>query len=72
MQIIEKAKKWLLSVAIKKAVNRVVQLAIAYTLALQPQKYGVTVDEQQLTAAIFGALEVGRNWLKQKPGWEWL
>ena len=72
MQIVEKAKKWLFSIALKKAVNRMVQLAVSYAIALQPQKYGISVNEEQLTVAVFGALEILRNKLKMRPGWEWL
>lgn len=61
-------KDWLVSVALTKAVKRIVQLTVAYVTSLQLQKYGLdlTVNPEALTAAIYGGFEVARNYLKVK------
>lgn len=76
--VLEKAKtavtKWLFGFALKKAVKRVVQLAVAYATASKLSQYGVDVklDPELLTAALYGGLDMARNYLKVKYGLKFL
>ena len=61
-------EKWLWTIALKKGVSRAIQLVLAWLVSKGLNNWGVTVDENQLTVAIFAGLEVLRNWLKNKVG----
>lgn len=63
---------WLWSIALKKGVSRVVQLTVAWLAAQGLGQFGITIEVEKLTAGLFGALEVFRNWLKVKKGIKWL
>jgi len=80
MEVIEKMKTWLFSIAIKKAITRSIPwlVAGATTLAAKGNavggEYGVTVniDTAALTTGVGLALIVVQNWLKNKVGLKWL
>lgn len=57
---------WLLSIAVKKVISRVVGVLIAYIAALNLQRFGITIDTNQLTLALFAGIEFLRNYLKVK------
>jgi len=65
-------QEWFFRVAVGKALKRIVQLVISYILALQPEKFGVTVQPEIMTPAIFGLLDIAKNFLKVKLGWKFL
>lgn len=74
------AKKWLLSVALKKGVNRVVMMLVSIltSVTVQPilNQLGIQVNLKQfqigMAALIMLGLEMLRNWFKMKTGWKWL
>ena len=66
MNPIEKAKEWLWQVAIGKGVKRGVQALVAWVVAQQLSKHGVTIDPDALTVALLALSETGRNWLKHR------
>ncbi len=65
--------KWLWKVAARKIAVRVAQLAISYAGAIGLSKFGITIDEKELTVGLFALLEGARDYLKlnQKGLW-WL
>lgn len=69
-----KVKKWLLTVALKKVVKRVVQLTLSFAAANQLSQYGFTGGEAEVTAIIYGSFEFIRNFLKTKypQRFDWL
>lgn len=76
MGIVDGAKKFLLNVALKKGIQKVVQVGLAYltsvglTTAMDAMGINLNVNKAEFeawaTAAITGGLEVVRNWLKVK------
>lgn len=76
MGLIEKAEGWLFSVALKKAVARVVSLVVAVLVSVKVSgilaAWGITIDttkmEASLTLFLVGALDMARNFLKVKYG----
>ncbi len=77
----DKAKNWLLSVAVKKGIGEVVMFAASWLASAavnsRLSKYGVTVDQKQFqkegTAGAMLVFEMGRNYLKQHYKWaSWL
>ena len=73
MNIKDKVKKWLFTVAAKKVVKRLAQLGAAYAANAGLAAYGFTGGEQEITAAIYAAFEFVRNFVKtkwpEKFGW---
>jgi len=65
-------KQWLFSVALKKVVVRVVAVVVAWLAGHNLDQYGVTLNPDQLSLAIFAGIEFVRNYLKVKFGWSWL
>lgn len=69
-------RKWLLTVALKKGLKRIVPVIVAFLLGpkVAPTlgNLGVTLDATQLTVALTGGLEVLRNFVKHKMGVDWL
>ena len=63
---------WILSIAIKKVISRVVGVLLAYLAALNLQRFGITIDTNQLTIALYAGIEFLRNWLKIKFNLKWL
>jgi hypothetical protein len=72
MSIINKVeegiKKWLITVAIKKAVVRIAQLIISYFTAkgITIVYNGAPLDVNTLTTILMGLFEIIRNFLKTK------
>ena len=70
--------KWLLSVAVNKAVRRVASFIVATVVTwigkAGLEKFGVnvTIDPVVATGAVFAGLEVARNYLKHKVGLKWI
>ena len=66
--------KWLWTIAIKKAIARGVQAVIAILAQAKVQAFlrgigvEVNIDPTLASAAVYGALEFLRNWLKVKVG----
>ena len=69
MTMLDSLKNWFWQKALSKAIKRMVQLFIAWAIAMNMQNFGVQPDEAKLTLTIMGALEFLRNWLKVKKGW---
>ena len=65
-------EKWLWKIAVKKGVSRAVQLIVSWLVSKGLTSWGVTVDVNQLTVAVFAGLEILRNWLKNKVGVKFL
>ena len=69
-------KRWIFNIALKKVVTRLVILGVSFIATLHLDKLGISIDQailqQAATAAIFGGLEMLRNFLKVKFGWDWL
>ena len=61
-----KGVKWLFGKSIKKAIARVVTLAVAWAMGLGLSQYGVDINQEALTAAVYMVLEVVRNYIKIK------
>lgn len=62
----DKAVEWLFGKAIKKAIAKGVTLVVAWVMGLGLSQYGVDVNSEALTAAIYMGLEVLRNYIKIK------
>ena len=70
MSIIEKVEgkvgEWLFGTAIKKAIAKGVTLLVAWLMGLGLSSYGIDLNAEALTAAIYMGLEVVRNYVKIK------
>lgn len=65
--------KWLLRIAILKVTKRAAQIFVAWLIAQKLEQYGVKiVDSNQLTLALYAAIEFLRNWIKQTFKVSWL
>ena len=71
-------KEWLISVALKKAIKKIILVGVAWIATQQLTKYGVNVSidpdtlEKVLFAGSVGGLEIARNFIKTKTGLGWL
>ena len=65
-------QKWLFSIFVKKALKRGVQVLVAYMMSLQLAKYGVSIEQEALTASIWAGIEALRQYVKVKTGVAWL
>lgn len=65
-------KTWIWTIALKKLLKRAVQLGLSFVGADAIAKYGVTIDEAQLIAGLYLALEALRNYAKVTWGWKFL
>ncbi len=80
MGIIDAAKQWLFSIALKKGLTKAAQVglgALAVWLAghdsdLKKAGVNINLDTAAIMAAIVGGLDVLRNYLKVKKGWTWV
>lgn len=61
-----KVVEWLFGKAIKKAIAKGITLLVAWLMGLGLQQYGIEINAEAITAAIYMGLEVVRNWLKIK------
>jgi len=68
----DKAGDWLFGVALKKVAKRMIQVFVAYIASKNISKYGVEVNVETMTIALYGLLEGLRNWLKVRVGASWL
>jgi len=72
MNIINKVeegiKKWLFTIALKKAIVRIAQLIISYLTAkgITIVYNGAPIDVNTLTTILLGVIEIIRNFLKTK------
>lgn len=70
MGIIDKVEgkvvEWVFGKAAKKAIAKGVTLVVAWVLGLGLNQYGIDINQEGLTAAIYMGLEVVRNWVKLK------
>ena len=70
MSIIEKVEgkvvEWLFGKAAKKAIAKGVTLAVAWLMGLGLSSYGIDLNPEALTAAIYMGLEMVRNYVKIK------
>ena len=74
MGIVDNVQGWIFRVALKKGVARAVMVVVAFLTSAKVsallQAWGVTLDpaalELSLTAALMGALEMARNFIKFK------
>jgi len=62
----KKAIEWLWQKAAKKLIVRGVTLFVAWVMSLGLQQYGIEINSEGITAAIYLGLETLRNWLKVK------
>jgi hypothetical protein len=65
-------KKWLWGVAIKKAVTRGVQVLVSLVGAQKLKEYGIEVDVNVLSVAVFLLIDNLRGWLKVSKNMTWL
>ena len=63
---------WIARIAVLKVIKRVIQLIVAWIVAQNLGRFGVTIDPNQLTVAIFAGLELLRNWFKVRWKINWL
>lgn len=63
---------FLWKIAFEKATKKMVQLIISFLIAQNLGRFGVTIDPNQMTIALFGLIELLRNWLKVKMNVRWL
>ncbi len=73
MDIVEPIKKWLFTVALKKAIVKLAQLIVAWAIAkgifVSFTIYGIKIDfanVEVMTAALLSISEIVRNYLKVK------
>jgi len=66
MELDDTIKTWFFKIALAKAIKRMVQLVVSWIISLGLSKYGISVDPDKLTVAIYGLLDILRNWLKIK------
>lgn len=70
MSIVDKVQgkvvEWLFGKAIKKAIAKGVTLVVAWVMGLGLSSYGIDINSEALTAAIYMGLEVVRNYIKIK------
>lgn len=76
MSVADGVKTWLFSVAVKKAVQNICKVVLAWITSagilsiLEANGIKIELDQTKLevcmTALITGAYEIGRNYLKQK------
>ena len=57
---------------LEKVIKSGIQLALSFVAGLGLQNFGVTLDINVATLAIFGALEALRNYLKIKFNLSWI
>ena len=62
----KKVVTWVLGKSLKKAIARGVTLAVAWVAGLGLSSYGVEINQEAFTAAVYMGLEVVRNWVKIK------
>lgn len=80
MSVLDSAKEWLFSIAVKKVVQNIAKVAISaagvWLAAHQADlaKYGINLnlDTSVALAGTVGAAELLRNWLKVKYNLTWL
>lgn len=65
-------EKWLWRMAIVKLSKRFVQIVVAWIIGHNIARFGIKIDEVQLSAAIWAGLEYLRSWLKGKTKLVWL
>lgn len=64
--------KFLWTLAISKGIKRFIASLIALVGVSKLSRWGITIQQDALAAAVIGGLEVLRNWLKVKQGVSWL
>ena len=76
MKIVDKAKNWLFTVALRKGIKKVALVAVAWLSSVGLEQIGVTLDAEQFQAwlilALVGVFDMLRNYLKVKHGMNWL
>lgn len=80
MDLLKPIKDWVWSIAVKKGIKSLVKLVVAFFTAgaIAPilGQLGITVDQNALqlglTALINSGLEVLRNYVKTKLGWNFV
>ena len=65
-------ENWLWHVAALKVAKRLVQIVVAWIIGHNLGRFGVTIDQVQLSAGIWAGLEAIRNYLKVKYKVSWL
>ena len=65
-KVTDPIKKWLLGVAIKKAIRRAARLGAAWVATQSLAKYGYTGGEAEILAAIYLALGWIKGYVKTK------
>ena len=61
-----KVVEWLFGKSIKKAIAKGIALFVAWLMGLGLSAYGIDLNPEAITVAIYMGLEVVRNWLKIK------
>lgn len=65
-QVEGKVVEWIFGKAIKKAIAKGVTLMVAWLMGLGLKQYGIEINPEAITAAIYMGLEVLRNFIKIK------
>ena len=65
-------EKWVVSIFLKKYAKRLILILIAWVAGHNLDQFGVTLDEEKLSLAIWSGLELLRNWLKVRWGVKFL
>jgi hypothetical protein len=58
--------EWIWQKGVVKGVSIVVRIVVAWLGAIGLEKFGITINQEVLTLALVGVLEVLRNMLKTK------
>ena len=70
MSIVDKVEgkvvEWLFGKSLKKAIAKGVTLLVSYVMGLGLQQYGIDINQEAFTAAVYMALEMVRNFIKIK------
>lgn len=72
MSLLTSTEDFLWRIAIKKAAARGVQMAAAFIASRLFVELGVEVPQEVVAAAVMAKLEILRNYLKIKKGWDWI
>ena len=65
-------EKWVVSIFLKKYAKRLILILIAWVAGHNLDQFGVTLDEEKLSLAIWSGLELLRNWFKVRWGVKFL
>jgi len=64
--------KWLLRIWVEKWLKRAILAGLAWVAGHNLERFGITVNPQAASVAIWAALDAARNYAKVQWGLKWL